>query len=301
VRGALAVLATLLLASPAAAQNDVPADTATPDGAATLYPHWTGAVPSICYGDRRITSFTLRVGAGGKPGRVRLRIVRYDGDTRTGVRAAPWVDLPASPGDHRFPADLALGNCQTREDVALDQETGGHVIVHTYPPGNGDPHNDMSKLNELWVFRPPLADGATATPAEKRQAERLLMTWETEPIPRSEPPPPPPPSEPPPRSEPAPVQPAVALGGPARQRALRRGAVLVTVWSRTAGVVRVSVRIAPGITLRRTLTVRAGRELRARVPLTARARRALRRRSRTALVTLRAGDAVTRWRARLVR
>lgn len=318
MRLALGLVLALIAAAPAGAQQGAserfPADVATPDGPATLYPHWTGPSTADCKGDRAIVSFTVRVGPGSRAGRVRLSIVRTDRDVLTGVRIGPWVELPAAPGDHRFVSSVHQGSCTTREEVALEQESGGHVIVHQHPPGNGELDNDFSKLHELWLFQPPLADGATGGPTERRQAHDLLMTWEVEgdgdrdglgdatqdPTPPQPIPPGPPPAAPT-QPEPPVQQAPLALGGPDRQRALRRGAVLVSLWSRDGGRARVSVRVAPGVTLRRTLSLTAGRETHVRVRLTAAARRAVRARRRTATVTATiAGARSISWRTRLL-
>jgi hypothetical protein len=164
---------------PAAAQA-ANADTATPDGPATLRPIWNGPVAAICEGPRAVVAFTLRVGANSRPGRVRLRVLARRQEAPIAVRSGAWVDLPATPGDHRFPARLHVGGCETGEEIAVDQETGGHTILYSHPPGDGDPRRDPSRLHELDVFRPPLADGATAPPSERRSGQQLLIRLETQ-------------------------------------------------------------------------------------------------------------------------
>ena len=311
MRLALGLLIALAAAAPAAAQQ-YPADTATPDGSATLYGHWTGARTMQCDGPRSVVAFTVRVGPGSRVGRVRLRIVRTEGGGLTGVRSGGWVDLPATPGDHRFATSVHLGACQTDEAVALEQETGGHVIVHRHPPGNGDRLNDRSLLNELWTIQPAVADGQTVVP-DRHRAQDLQMGWDVEadldrdglgdatqdPTPGA---PYPPVEPPPPQPGPPPEEPSEWIDGPDVQRPLLRGAVLVRLWSRTGGRARVTVRIAPGITLRRWVTLAARRETTVRVRLTAAARRALRERRRTAAVTAYFGAAEgLSWRTRLRR
>jgi hypothetical protein len=297
-----AVLAIALLAAaatPAAAQ-DVPADTPTPDGPATLRGLWNGPVATICHGDRAVVAFTLRVGEGSRPGRVRLRIVRERDGAWTGVRSGPWVELPAAPGEHRFPASLHLGHCGTGDSVALDQETGGHTIVHTHPPGDGDPTSDRSKLHELAVFQPPLADGASATPSERRAGQELLMRVELEgdadrdglgdATQDADVPPPGTGGSLTPPQRPQEPQPALRMRA---ERAAGR-AVRVTVTTARAGVVTVVARLRGGIRLRRTLAFDAAgtREALLRVP-----RRALRGRRRavaTVVARLPGADPVRR-------
>lgn len=171
-RSILTALAAALAAGPAtasAATTSAP-DTLTPEGPATLRQTWLGARPAIAPVPGVIVGWSVRVGAGGRGGPVALRVL--------GEAAGPAssrVDLPATPGLHSFPARLPV----EAYEVALDQETGGHAILHTHPH-TGEPGDTTANPHAVDIWRPPLAAGERREPAERLSDRELLVDvkWE---------------------------------------------------------------------------------------------------------------------------
>ena len=178
VVGVASLLLIALLPSAASSQAPAP-DTLTPDGPATLRKTWLGAVPAIAYGPRVIVAWRIEVGPGGRGGPVALRVLRRNPNapTTTGAGTSEIRDLPAAPGSYEFPSRVRILD---GDWFGLDQREGGHMILYTHPPGDGDRWSDHSLLNAVDVWRPPLADGTSAQHGERLQGRQLLVTLRLE-------------------------------------------------------------------------------------------------------------------------
>jgi len=168
---ALAALALLAAAALAGAQQQPrqpEPNQLTPDGPATLQQRFLGIVAAVeCEpAPYVLTSWSVRVGPGGRAGRVALRVPGRSAST-------PAVTLPATPGLYRFPTRVRSGCLPPTGDLALVQETGGHAVLFRY--GEGDPGSDEAR--EVWrldVFR-------AAAPTERLQGVRLVVRAGVEP------------------------------------------------------------------------------------------------------------------------
>ena len=173
MRRALAatLLALVLPAAPARAQ-----DTLTPDGPATLRATWLGASTLEGRPPEVLVGWTVTVGPGGQAGNVRLRVFK-PGEQATVVGSGPPELLPADPGTYRFELSPGIPYDYRDHGLALDQETGGHMIVQNHPsePEKGE-FADPYRLHALDVWRPPPADDAQDVPyEERRQGQELLL------------------------------------------------------------------------------------------------------------------------------
>lgn len=177
---AIAMAVALCAAGPAAAQSGSAPDTLSPEGPATLERTWLGARPAIAYGPRVIVEWSVRVGPGGRAGRVALRTISgIGGPPKTGGSRGATVTLPAEPGTYSFPARLALLDS---DEIALDQETGGHAILATHPH-RGDKTGVEDDLENPWavdLWRPPLAPGERREPDERMRGRELLVETRSE-------------------------------------------------------------------------------------------------------------------------
>ncbi|HEX8121859.1 MAG TPA: hypothetical protein VF549_11400 [Solirubrobacteraceae bacterium] len=170
-----AVLATMAPASASAAEERL-----TPEGPSTIRAMWLG--PSTAEGrpPEIITRWSVTVGAGGRAGRVRLRVLASG--SRATVRGnGAWEWLPAEPGTYEFPAPHVPFDYRDNM-LALDQEVGGHALITFHPDDPGkDTFSDVGELQNLDVFRPPLADDARDVErTERRQGEELRIWGKTE-------------------------------------------------------------------------------------------------------------------------
>ena len=166
-------LVAALAAAPAAHAQDTP----TPDGPLTIRERWLG--PSTMEGrsPEVITKVSVKVGPGGKAGRIRVRML--EGWDRSSVEGnGDWEWLPAEPGTYTFRAPHVPYDYRD-SGIALDQETGGHVILTKYEDDPNDPspsrHTDPYDLRASDVFRPPLADDARDVQRSERLQGHELM------------------------------------------------------------------------------------------------------------------------------
>ena len=165
----VAALFALLLQAPAAAQDQP--DTLTPEGAATLRKILNGPSTLEGRGPEVLVKWTVTVGPGGRPGRVRLRTLDRDTRSATVTGNGAWESLPAEPGTYTFPAPHVRYDYRWNV-LALDQEAGGHAIVRKR---DGDSPGTSAKDFSMEVFRPPLADDAKGVQPDERLEGRHLM------------------------------------------------------------------------------------------------------------------------------
>src|SRR5262245_28341708 len=97
----IAPIAVLALAA------QTPPETLTPDGPATLYSSWHGAVTAEGEHPELLVGFRVVVQPGGRAGNVRFLVNEAPAFGEEGTRAVhvgPWVTLPAEPGTYTFGA-----------------------------------------------------------------------------------------------------------------------------------------------------------------------------------------------------
>ena len=178
MRLGLVALAALLAIGPAEAAAE---ERLTPEGPSTIRAMWLGAVTLEGRPHEIITRWSVRVGAGGQPGRVRLRVL-HPGRRATVRGSGPWEWLPAEPGTYEFPGPHVTYDYRD-SGLALDQEVGEHALI-TFRPDDParETMDDPGELNTLDVFRPPLAEDARDVEhTERRKGEVLRIFAKTEP------------------------------------------------------------------------------------------------------------------------
>jgi hypothetical protein len=165
-----AVVALAGTASAAAAE-----DRLTPSGPSTIRAMWLGPSTAEGRAPEVLTRWSVMVGAGGRAGRVRLRVLESR-ERATGRANGPWEWLPAEPGTYSFPAPHVPYDYRSN-DLALDQEAGGHALITFHPDDPGrDSFSDPGELYNLDVFRPLLADDARDVErSERRKGEELRL------------------------------------------------------------------------------------------------------------------------------
>jgi hypothetical protein len=126
----LLVVAAVTAVADAQWRPPLPAPTSrTPAGPATLSSDWTGSntleglPPGVLVGMR------VTVGKGSRAGEVRFRAQEKP---NAPVHTGGWVELPAAAGTYTFRAPRVPWD--HRDGVlGIDQQTGGHAIVASYP------------------------------------------------------------------------------------------------------------------------------------------------------------------------
>lgn len=172
MRPGLVALAALAAIGPAEAAAE---ERLTPKGPSTIRQQYLGAHTMEGRPHEIITRWKVRVGPGGKAGRVRLRVL-HPGRRATVKGSGPWEWLPAEPGTYEFPAPHVTYDYRD-SGLALDQEVGEHALITFYPD---DPAKetmaDRGEINHLDVFRPPLAEDARDVEhTERRKGEGLRI------------------------------------------------------------------------------------------------------------------------------
>jgi hypothetical protein len=170
-----AILWSLATAAPAPAQTLL-----TPEGPATLRGQWLGPNTAEGRPPEVIVRWSVTVADGGRPGYVRLRVLR-PGDQATLVGSSPRVWLPAEPGVYGFGLRPGIRYDYRDSGLAIAQETGGHAIVSTFPSQPEAAHNDPFTLHALDIFRPPVPDGAVnVEPSERVYGRGLRVSQSSE-------------------------------------------------------------------------------------------------------------------------
>jgi hypothetical protein len=165
-----------------AAQNR---ETLTPEGPATLYSDWHGAITLEGERPELLTGFRVVVQPGGRAGTVRFLVHErpLDGDDgpRT-VHVGQPVTLPADPGTYTFPAPHVFADYRS-VTYGIEQETGGHAITAQIRCSPEDGDGDVCNSQSVDVYRPPLGaaipDRRTAT--EVHRGRELTIEPITEP------------------------------------------------------------------------------------------------------------------------
>jgi hypothetical protein len=174
VLAAVVVIAAIGVAVVASGSEDA---RLTPTGRSTVWSPWVGPVTTEGRHSDVLVAVRIRVGAGGRAGRVRLRVV--GGAPGAGVRLGGTFALPARPGTYTFPAPHVRWDYRDGE-IALDQQTGGHAIVGPAPCDA--PEEPCSATLESFV--PALAGTASparARPSERREGRQLTLQALSEP------------------------------------------------------------------------------------------------------------------------
>jgi len=155
-------------------------DRLTPNGPATVSSVWRGAVTAEGRSPEVLTGVRVTVGPGGRAGPIRLRVSSGQ-DPERGTQLGPWVELPAEPGVYAFPAPALRWDYRDGV-IAVDQQVGGHAIVHqgACTPEQGQ-YADLCQIVSLDVFH-DLADGDSGAPTdavgppERHPGQRLTVT-----------------------------------------------------------------------------------------------------------------------------
>lgn len=178
MRHGLLALAAVAAIGPAEAAAE---ERLTPRGPSTIRQQYLGAHTAEGRPHEIITRWKVRVGPGGKAGRVRLRVL-HPGRMATVKGSGPWEWLPAEPGTYEFPAPHVTYDYRD-SGLALDQEVGEHALTTFHPDDPAeDTMADVGEINNLDVFRPPLAEDARDVEhTERRKGERLRIGAITEP------------------------------------------------------------------------------------------------------------------------
>src|SRR3954453_859124 len=158
--------------------------TLTPDGPATLYSDWHGAITLEGPHPELLTGFRVVVQPGGRAGTIRFLVLHRPNIGEQGPQAVyvgQPVTLPAEPGTYTFSAPHVFADSRD-VNYRIEQETGGHAItaqIRCSPePGEDDICNDQS----VDVYRPPLVGALPdrRTAAEVQRGRELTITPITE-------------------------------------------------------------------------------------------------------------------------
>lgn len=159
-------------------------DTLTPDGPATLYSDWHGAVTLEGSHPELLTGFRVLVQPGGRAGTIRLLVhVRSfdDPSIPQTVSVGQPVTLPAEPGTYTFPAPHVFADYR---DVTygIEQETGGHAIAAQIRCSPEEGESDICNDQSMDVYRPPLGGAfPDRRTAEVQRGRELTIEPITEP------------------------------------------------------------------------------------------------------------------------
>jgi hypothetical protein len=160
-------------------------ETLTPDGPATLYSDWHGAITDEGEHPELLTGFRVVVQPGGRAGTIRFLVHQSLGVGEPGprtVHVGPPVMLPAEPGTYTFPAPHVFADYRS-VSYGVEQETGGHAITAQIRCSPEDGEGDICSSQSVDVYRPPLGgaipDRRTAT--EVLRGRELTIDPITEP------------------------------------------------------------------------------------------------------------------------
>jgi hypothetical protein len=160
-------------------------ETRTPDGPATLYSDWHGAVTLEGEHPELLTGFRVVVQPGGRAGTIRFLVEErpeFDEDAPRIVHVGQPVTLPAEPGTYTFPAPHVFADYRSVV-YGIEQETGGHAIAVQVRCSPEDGEGDVCNSQSVDVYRPPLGaavpDRRTAT--EVQRGRELTIEPVTEP------------------------------------------------------------------------------------------------------------------------
>ena len=133
-------------------------ETLTPEGPATLYSSWHGAVTLEGERPELLTGFRVVVQPGGRAGTIRFLVHQSTGFGEEGTRmvhVGQPVTLPAEPGTYTFPAPHVFEDYRS-VTYGIEQETGGHAIAAQSRCSPEDGEGDVCSSQSVDVYRPPL-------------------------------------------------------------------------------------------------------------------------------------------------
>ena len=159
--------------------------TLTPEGPATLYSDWHGAMTLEGEHPEVLTGFRVVVQPGGRAGTIRFLVHEspaFDEDGPRKVHVGQPVTLPAEPGTYTFPAPHVFADYRS-VNYGIEQETGGHAIAVQVRCRPEEGEGGICHSQSVDVYRPPLGaalpDRRTAT--EVHRGRKLTIDPITEP------------------------------------------------------------------------------------------------------------------------
>ena len=133
-------------------------ETLTPEGPATLYSDWHGAVTLEGEHPALLTGFRVVVQPGGRAGTIRFLVHQSPAFGQQGTRmvhVGQPVTLPAEPGTYTFPAPHVFADSRS-VTYGIEQETGGLAITAQSRCSPEDGEGDVCNSQPVDVYRPPL-------------------------------------------------------------------------------------------------------------------------------------------------
>jgi len=133
-------------------------ETVTPEGPATLYSDWHGAMTLEGEHPELLTGFRVVVQPGGRAGTIRFLVHENPAFGEEGprtVHVGPPVTLPAEPGTYTFPAPHVYADYRSIT-YGIEQETGGHAVMAQIRCEPEDGEGDVCSSQSIDVYRPPL-------------------------------------------------------------------------------------------------------------------------------------------------
>src|SRR3954452_14205188 len=158
-------------------------ETFTPEGPATLYSDWHGAMTLEGEHPELLTGFRVVVQPGGRAGTIRLLVHERPafGEGPTTVHVGQPVTLPDEPGTYTFPAPHVFADYRSVV-YGIEQETGGHAIEAQIRCSPADGEDDISNDQSVYVYRPPLGGAIPdrRTASEVQRGRKLTIEPITE-------------------------------------------------------------------------------------------------------------------------
>ena len=160
-------------------------ETLTPEGPATLYSDWHGAMTLEGEHPELLTGFRVVVQPGGRAGTIRFLVHESPAFGEEGprtVHVGPPVTLPAEPGTYTFPAPHVFADYRS-VTYGIEQETGGHAITAQIRCSPEDGEGDVCSSQSVDVYRPPLGAAIPdrRTASEVQRGRELTIEPITEP------------------------------------------------------------------------------------------------------------------------
>lgn len=160
-------------------------ETLTPEGPATLYSDWHGAMTLEGEHPELLTGFRVVVQPGGRSGTIRFLVHESPAFGEEGprtVHVGQPLTLSAEPGTYTFPAPHVFADYRSVA-YGIEQETGGHAITAQIRCSPEEGESDVCDSQSVDVYRPPLGaaipDRRTAT--EVQRGRELTIEAITEP------------------------------------------------------------------------------------------------------------------------
>jgi hypothetical protein len=148
-------------------------ETLTPEGPASLYSDWHGAMTLEGEHPELLTGFRVVVQPGGRAGTIRFLVHEspaFGEQGRRTVHVGQPVALPAEPGTYTYPAPHVFADYRS-VTYGIEQETGGHAITAQIRCSREEGESDICNSQSVDVYRPPLGaaipDRRTATDVQR--------------------------------------------------------------------------------------------------------------------------------------